>query len=116
MGTNGLGNWLIIAILLAGVGIALFVLPRFMLKRAMYRVIHVFRYHRSLSKENAKTLEELGFGSPDIMERIMKPRDYKPYALQILIKQGVLCQTEDGRLYLSEEKLNEISRQNRLPL
>jgi hypothetical protein len=50
------------------------------------------------------------------MERIMKPRDYKPYALQILIKQGVLCQTEDGRLYLSEEKLNEISRQNRLPL
>ena len=116
MGTNGLGNLLIIAILLVSVGIALFVLPRFMLKRAMSKVIHVFRYHRCLSKENAKTKEELGLGSPDFMDRFMRPRDYKPYALQILTKQGVLCQTEDGRFYLSEEKLNEVSRQNRLSL
>jgi hypothetical protein len=50
------------------------------------------------------------------MERFMKPRDYKPYALQILTRQGVLCQTEDGRLYLSEEKLNEVLGQKKLPL
>jgi len=116
MRVNGLGNLLIIAILLVGVGIALFVIPRFMLRRAMRQVIHVFRRYHCLSKENAKTPKELGLGSPDFMDRFMRPRDYKPHALQILTKQGVLCQTEDGRLYLSEEKLNEVSRQNRLPL
>jgi len=46
----------------------------------------------------------------------MKSRDYKPYALQILTRQGVLCQTEDGKLYLSEEKLNEVLEQKKLPL
>jgi len=117
MGMNGLVNLLIImAILLAGYGIALFVIPRFMLKRAMSRVIHVFRRYHCLSKENAMTVEELGLGSPDFVDRIMRPRDYKPYALKMLVSQGVLCQTEDGKFYLSEEKLNEVSRLKRLPL
>jgi hypothetical protein len=116
MGTNGLINLLFILILLAVFGISLFILPRFMLKRAMSQVIRVFRYHRSLSKENAKTVEELGLKPHSFMERFMKPRDYKPYAIQILTRQGILCQTEDGRLYLSEEKLNEVLGQKKLPL
>ena len=116
MGTNGLTSLLFVLILLAIFGISLFILPRFMLKRAMSQVIRVFRVHRSLSKENAKTVEELGLKSHSFMERFMKPRDYKPYAIQILARQGILCQTEDGRFYLSEAKLNELLQQKKLPL
>jgi len=116
MGTNGLVNLLFVLILLAVFGISLFILPRFMLKRAMSQVLRVFRVHGSLSKENAKTVEELGLKSHSFMERFMKPRDYKPYAIQILARQGILCQTEDGRFYLSEEKLNELLQQKKLPL
>jgi hypothetical protein len=116
MGTNGLSSVLFVLILLSIFGIALFILPRLMLKRAMSQVIRVLQYHRSLSKESAKTVEELGLKPHSFMERFMKPRDYKPYALQILTRQGVLCQTEDGRFYLSEEKLNELLQQKKLPL
>ena len=116
MGTNGLTSLLFILILLAVFGISLFILPRFMLKRAMSQVLRVFRFYGSLSKENAKSLEELGLKPHGFMERFMKPRDYKPYAVQIFARQGILCQTEDGRLYLSEEKLNEVREQKKLPL
>jgi len=116
MGTNGLTSLLFVLILLAVFGMSLFILPRFMLKRAMSQVLRVFRVHRSLSKESAKTVEELGLKPHSFMERFMKSRDYKPYALQILTRQGVLCQTEDGRLYLSEQKLNEVQEQKKLPL
>ena len=116
MGTNGLTSLLFVLILLAVFGMSLFILPRFMLKRAMSQVLRVFRVHRSLSKESAKTVEELGLKPRSYMERFMKSRDYKPYALQILTRQGVLCQTEDGRLYLSEQKLNEVQEQKKLPL
>jgi hypothetical protein len=116
MGTNGLTSLLFVLILLAVFGMSLFILPRFMLKRAMSQVLRVFRVHRSLSKESAKTVEELGLKPHSFMERFMKSRDYKPYALQILTRQGVLCQTEDGRLYLSEEKLNAVLEQKKLPL
>ena len=116
MGTNGLTSLLFVLILLGVFGISLFVLPRFMLKRAMSQVIRVLQYHRSLSKESAKTVEELGLKPHSFMERFMKPRDYKPYALQILTRQGILCQTEGGRWYLSEQKLNEVREQKKLPL
>ena len=116
MGMNGLSSVLFVLIILAIFGITLFILPRFMLKRAMSQVIRIFRGHRSLSKENAKTMEELGLKPHGFMERFMKHRDYKPYAIQLLAKQGILCRTEDGRLYLSEEKLNELLQQKKLPL
>ena len=116
MVTNGLSSVLFVLIILVIFGITLFILPRFMLKRAMSQVIRVFRGHRSLSKENAKTVEELGLKPHGFMERFMKPRDYKPYAIQILTRQGILCQIEDGKLYLSEEKLNEVLGQKKLPL
>ena len=37
---------------------------------------------------------------------MMKPRDYKQYALQLLLQKGVILPTEDGRLYLVEENLD----------
>jgi hypothetical protein len=37
----------------------------------------------------------------------MKPRDYKQYALQILIKKEIILQNDEGKLYLVEERLDQ---------
>jgi hypothetical protein len=42
-----------------------------------------------------------------------KPRDYKQYALQILIKRGIILESEDGRVYLAEERLAQDLRNKR---
>lgn len=43
-----------------------------------------------------------------MLERMMRRRDYKPQALDALMQIGVVKVTEDGKLYLSEEKLAEL--------
>ena len=44
-----------------------------------------------------------------MLERMMRRRDYKPHALTALMQVGIIQATEDGKLYLSEEKLAELS-------
>jgi hypothetical protein len=36
-------------------------------------------------------------------------RDFKPYALKILMDADVVCQTDGGRLYLLQDKLAAIN-------
>jgi hypothetical protein len=38
---------------------------------------------------------------------MMRPRDYKQYALQILFKREIILQNEEGKLYLVEERLDQ---------
>jgi hypothetical protein len=42
-----------------------------------------------------------------MMEGIFRGRDYKRYAISTLMKAEIIQATEDGKLYLSEEKLFE---------
>lgn len=91
--------------------IAAFVyIPRFMIRRAMRKVMAIFRYHNALRPENAKTRAEMGLNPLSFFQRIAAPRDYKPAALTILINAGVIIETPDGRMYMVEEKANEIFR------
>ena len=76
-------------------------------RRAMFKVIEIFRQHNALGIRDAKTLQELGLERPNFAQRIVRGRDFKQYALQILIKRGIICVTEDGRLYMVENKLDE---------
>ena len=92
---------LIFALLLAGI---LFI-PRWLLKRAARQVIKIFRENNAIDSKNAKTIDALGLTPPGMLERMMRRRDYKPSALNFLISAGVVKRTEDGKLYLSEEKL-----------
>jgi hypothetical protein len=71
----------------------------------MHSVIHIFRQHNALTIKDAKTADELDLGPKPFMSKLSKPRDYKPYALQILIGANIVRVTEDGRLYLAEEQL-----------
>jgi hypothetical protein len=73
----------------------------------MFKVIEIFRQHNALGISDAKTLQELGLERPNFAQRIVRGRDFKQYALQILIKRGIICVTEDGRLYMVENKLDQ---------
>ncbi len=79
--------------------------PWLLNKRAVNQVIKIFRQHRAVSINSAKTIDELGLRPPSFRERLMRLRDYKPAALNGLIRVGIVKATEDDKLYLSEEKL-----------
>jgi hypothetical protein len=85
----------------------------FLTRRAIFKVIEIFYQHNALGNNGAKTLHELGLERPDFFQRITRPRDYKQYALQILIKRGFILENEDGRVYLVEERLDQDLRNNR---
>lgn len=87
---------------------ALILIPKFMIRRAIKQIVFIFRHYGALRLDQAKTRGELGLNPPDFMTRMTSLRDYKPNALQILINQGVVVATEDGKLYLDEEKLREL--------
>ncbi len=85
----------------------------FFTRRAIFKVIEIFYRHNALGINGAKTLHELGLERPDFFQRMTRPRDYKQYALQILIKRGIIFENEDGRLYIVEEKLDQNLRSKR---
>lgn len=85
----------------------------FFTKRAVSKVIEIFYQHNAVGMKGAKTLHELGLERPDFVQRMMRPRDYKQDALQVLIRRGIISQNEDGRLYLVEENLDQDLRGKR---
>lgn len=84
---------------------ATFWLRNFLTKRAVLKVVKIFYQHNALGINSAKTPRELGLERPDLVARMMKPRDYKQTALQLLAKEDVIRVT-DGKLYLLEQKLD----------
>ena len=76
-------------------------------RRSISKVVEIFRQHNALGISDAKTVEELGLEKPDFVKRVVRGRDFRQYALQILIKRGVIYVTEDGRLYMLENKLDQ---------
>jgi hypothetical protein len=85
--------------------VILLVVPALMTRRAIKAVLKIFRQHGALDEETAMTPRELGLEPLSFAKRIMKTRDYKPRALDILGKIGVLQTTAEGKIFLSEEKL-----------
>lgn len=98
---------LIIALIFVVLLAAVFFIPGFLLKRAVRQVIRILRRHNATDPSTAKTDAELGIAPKPFMQRLMSFRDYKPYAVTVMLRAGVIIQTEGGRLYLSEEKLME---------
>jgi butyrate kinase len=92
-----------------------FYLRTLLTRRAIFKVIEIFYQHKALGVHNAKTLHQLGLERPDLLQKMMRSRDYKQSALQILIKRGIILESEDGRVYLVEEKLDEHLRSKNRP-
>lgn len=87
--------------------LAVFVIPSFMGQRAFKKVIHIFQYYQATNISNAKTLEDLGLKPRSFIQGMFKLRDYKPYALDFLMKSGAIQMTDDGKLYLVADRLPE---------
>ena len=80
---------------------------RWRIKRAMRQVVRAFREQNATSIRSAKTAYELGLAPQGRMAGMFKGRDYKPNALSMLMKADIVLTTEDGEMYLSEDKLIE---------
>jgi hypothetical protein len=96
----------IILILVVLLLFVMFVLPQLRLRMAVPSVIRLFRQSKAVGIENAKTIEELGLKPKSMGQAIIRGQDYKMTALAVLKKAEVIQSTEDGKLYLSEEKLS----------
>ena len=101
MSTNALFILLVIVVAILG----FFVLPRIRMKRAVNQVVAIFERNNALDARSAKTIDELGLRPPTFLEGMMRMRDFKPYAMQILMKADVILQTDGGRLYMAQDKL-----------
>lgn len=77
-------------------------------------MIKIFRQNSALDKKTAKTIDELGLRPRGFMEGMFHGRDFKPYALDALVKAEIIKSTEDGRIYLDEEKLMDSGVEGRI--
>jgi len=109
---NSIRVFLILILMLIAFGGGLFI-RTFLTRRAIFKVIEIFYHHNALGIHGAKTPHELGLERPDFFQRMTRLRDYKQNALQILIKEGIISENEDGRLYMVEEKIDESLRSKR---
>jgi hypothetical protein len=80
----------------------------------MRQVIATFRRNSALDTKTAKTIDELGLRPLGFAERMFHGRDFKPYALNALVKAGIIKSTEDGRLYLAEDALTASGLERRV--
>ncbi len=97
---------LVLMVMVVALGGSLYV-RAFLTRRAIFKVIKIFYQHQALRMKGAKTRRELGLERPDFLQRMTKPRDYKQYALQLLIKRDMILEDEEGRLYMVEERLDQ---------
>jgi hypothetical protein len=82
-------------------------ISRWRIKKAMRQVVRAFRGENATTSRSARTAGELGLNPQGRMAGMFKGRDYKPNALSMLMKADIVLTTEDGKLYLSEDKLRE---------
>ena len=92
--------------------VVIIVVPQWMLTRNVPKVIRIFRQQNAVGGKNAKTIEELGLVPKSMFQRMFNRRDYKPQALQFLIRTTVVEMTEEGKVYLNEETLMQTKWRN----
>jgi len=85
--------------------VAMLGIPYLMMKRAMGHVIKIFRNNYAIDARSAKTIDELGLRPRTKLQGMFRARDYKPQALNFLIKSEIVQMNDDGKLYLSEDKV-----------
>ena len=98
-------NVILIVVIVALALLALFIIPQWRLRRATRQVIQIFKELNAMDVKNAKTIDELGLRPRGRLEGMLRTRDYKPHALSSLLTAEIVQTTEDGRLYLSEDRL-----------
>jgi hypothetical protein len=93
---------IILALILLAVA---FMAQQWSMLRAAKTVIKIFRKCNAVGIQNARSLEELRLQPKAWYLQFRGLRDFKPTALRMLLENGIVQTTEDGRLYLSEDNL-----------
>ena len=102
---GGTNIWLLLALLVVFV-LGVYVVPQWRFKRSVRQVVAVFRKNSATDSSNAKTLEELGFYfQRSFMQQLLRGRDYRSHALSALLKAKIVEETQEGKLFLIEEKV-----------
>jgi hypothetical protein len=96
---------LLVLIMLLLIALA-FLGSTFLMRRAIKAVIKMFRDKEAYTPETAKTEEELGFKRRSFIQ-FKAMRDYKPTALQFLLRSNIVQMTDEGKFYISEEALSQ---------
>ena len=107
-----MSNVLFIVLMVLLFIVVVLVVPQWMLTRNVPKVIRIFRHQNAVGEKNAKTIEELGLVPKSMFQRMFNRRDYKPQALQFLIRTTVVEMTEEGKVYLNEETLMQTKWRN----
>ena len=108
-GFNNTQRLKMLAIILTGLFLVfLLALPTALHRHAVRQVIKIFRKHRALCSDSAKTIDELGLRFAGLHMRLISLRDYKPQALQGLIRGGIVQVTAADRLFLDEDKITNL--------
>jgi hypothetical protein len=82
----------------------------FTIKRNVVKVIKVFEEKNALAAKTAASIESLGIRKQGFIERAVKRRDNKIYALQFLMNAGIVITTSDGKYYLNKKKMAAFRR------
>ncbi len=80
-------------------------IPQLMLRRAVKQVLVIFRKHGAQSPGSAKMIDEMGIKPQGMFSLNFGLRDYKYHAVQALIKGEIIAVTEEGKVYLQEDKV-----------
>ena len=95
--------WIVVLIIIYLLGV--FIVQPLMIARSCPKVIKIFRQNSAVGEKGAKFVDELGLQSRGFVERMWRPKDHKPRALQLLMQINVVRLTDDGKIYLSEPDL-----------
>ncbi|MBI4285529.1 MAG: hypothetical protein HY670_06470 [Chloroflexi bacterium] len=106
---------ILVLIIIAAIAAIIFI-PRWRLQRAMKQVIRIFRHFNATDAKNAKTLDEMGLAPRSFLQSAFRGRDYKQYALTFLRSANILLLTDEGKVYLSEERVSSTGLDKRLGL
>ena len=79
------------------------VIPYYRIKWAIPRVISALRQHGAVSETTAKYLPDMGLGAPTLQRRLLRTRDFRPQATEVLMRAGIIAVNDDGRVFLVEE-------------
>ena len=85
----------------------------FLMKRALKTVIKMFRDHNATTPETAQFTQDMGMKKQGLFQT-RGLRDYRPMAVQFMLKHDILLTTDEGKLYLSEEALERTDMENRI--
>ncbi len=101
---NTLGIYIGIILILLILLMLSFRLSLWLARRAVCTVITIFRDNNAVQFQKALPLESIGLGPRPLLSfRLL--RDYKPWALQTLVRSGIIRTGMEGTYYLSEDTL-----------